>query len=475
MVNAIDLTPEVEDDLYARGRVDPGWWFQTVLGDEPWSEQLAVAEAVRDHREVAVKSCNGAGKSWGAARIALWFLFTHFPSVIITTAPTDRQVKYILWHEIRSAHVGALMPLGGSPLLEELQLEAGWYGLGFAAPDYDPTRFQGFHSPNVLVVVDEAAGVTEPVFEGVDAVLSGGNSKLLQIGNPTDPTSHFAQSFKTPGVHKRTIRAWDTPNFREFGITEDHIADGSWQEMIGDKPLPAPHLVTPEWVATRYRRWGPHNPVYQARVRADFPEQATDALISLAWVERAQRANLEPGEPNRLGVDVARMGTNETVIYHRRGHVVRLVHSAYKQDTMQTVGNVVAQLRSTKAELAQVDADGIGAGVCDRLAEKKHPVVEIHGGHRPRDTEQFANARAEWFWTLRERFEADEIDLDPEDEELAAQLVSLKWKLNSKGQVLIESKEEMERRGLPSPDRADGVAYAFAQPGRMPGDYGVTV
>jgi len=471
------LSDQETNQLYEWGRADPGWWMQTVLGDKPWSAQLELACALRDNREVAVKSCNSAGKSWISGRIVLWFLHTHIPSVVITTAPTDRQVKHILWQEIRTAHSHAVMPLGGSsPLIQEVHLEDGWYAMGFTASEYDATRFQGFHAKHVLVVVDEAAGVSELVFEGVQSILAGGVvTRLLMIGNPTDPTSHFAKAFKTAGVTKRSISAFDTPNFTEFGITSKDIQERTWEAKVNGRDLPMPHLITPEWVAERYVRWGPENPVYQSRVLAEFPEQATDSLIPLSLIEHAQRRTLEPNGVNHLGVDVARMGGDETVIYQRRGPVVRLIHSSRGLDTMQTVGHIIEALRVSKASIAHVDADGLGAGVVDRLVEQKHPVKPAHGGTRPRDPERFLNRRAEWFWTLRELFESGEIDIDPNDDELAAQLSSLKWKLNSRGQIVIESKDDMRRRGLVSPDRGDGVAYCFAQPDRAIGDHGVTI
>jgi hypothetical protein len=110
-----------------------------------------------------------------------------------------------------------------------------------------------------------------------------------------------------------------------------------------------------------------------------------------------------------------------------------------------------------------VDADGLGAGVFDRLIELGYSVGEIRGGMRSTEPDDYVDLRAEWYWKLRERFERGDIDIDPYDKELAKQLVKIKWSLTSRGQVKIESKKEMRARGLPSPDRADALAYAFAQ------------
>ena len=98
----------------------------------------------------------------------------------------------------------------------------------------------------------------------------------------------------------------------------------------------------------------------------------------------------------------------------------------------------------------------------DRLTELGHNVVDMQAGGRPADPELFLNARAEWYWGLRQRFESGDIDIDPEDQDLAAQLAAIKYKYTSRGQVQIESKDDMAKRGLSSPDRADGLMLAFA-------------
>jgi hypothetical protein len=109
-----------------------------------------------------------------------------------------------------------------------------------------------------------------------------------------------------------------------------------------------------------------------------------------------------------------------------------------------------------------VDADGLGAGVFDRLIELGYPAGEIRGGKTAIEPEDFVNARSEWYWNLRNRFENGEIDIDPNDEVLAKQLGDIKWKMTSNGQIQVESKDDMRKRGVPSTDRADALAYAFA-------------
>jgi phage terminase large subunit len=446
--------------LTNRARTDPAWWVRNVLGHEPWSKQVEILEAVRDNRETAVKSCHAAGKSFSAGDVALWFLYSHRPSIVITTAPTDRQVKGILWKEIRSSHQRARYPLGGDLLSQELKLDHDWWAWGFTAPEYDPDRFQGFHAIHILVVVDEASGVSQEIFDAIDGILTSDESRLLMIGNPTNPSGRFAKAFKRSDVAKISINAFDTPNLSTFGITQQDIESGTWEAKVTGS-LPAPYLVTPRWVSDRLKEWGRDSALYCAKVEANFPQAGEDTLIPLHWIEAAVDRTLEQGAPKELGVDVARYGTDETVLVYRAGPVARIRKISPKNDTMQVAGWVIHEIRTSGARVAKIDAVGVGAGVYDRLKEQKKPVEEMQSGAAARDPERFANTRAEWWWYLRTLFETGEIDIE-DDQVLINQLADMRFKVNSRGQILIESKDDMKKRGSGSPDRADALMLTFA-------------
>lgn len=449
-----------ESTLAVVTRSDPAWWVREVLGAEPWAKQVAILESIRDNPRTAVRSGHGVGKSFIAARAVLWYLYAHPYSVVVTTAPTGRQVRKILWAELRQAFGAAKVPLGGTLLQTELNVDDKWFAFGFSTDDGD--SFQGPHAEHALVVLDEASGVDPDLWVAIDGILTSEHCRFLAIGNPTDPTGRFAQEFKTAGTKKIHISVFDTPNFTAFGITIDDIRNNSWQGKIGDKPLPYPALTTPSWVADKFKRWGEGSPLWDARVMGNFPAQGSDTLIPLTLIEKAQARTLEAKGANELGVDVARFGEDETVIAHRRGPVVRLVHVGARQDTMETTGHVVLQLRETGADVAKVDDVGLGGGVTDRLVELQEHVAPVNVGMAANDPERFANLRAELWWNLRERFREADIDIPPDDDDLAAQLASVKYKLTSKGQIQIESKADAKKRGVPSPDRGDAVVLAFA-------------
>lgn len=467
-------------------RRDPAWMIRKFCNEDPWALQQRIMESVRDNPRTAVKSCHSSGKSFTAARIAFWFLISFEESIVVTTAPSHRQVEKIIWPEIRRAAKKARargFQVPGRILTTEWKIDDKWYAVGFSTDD--PDRFQGLHAKNVLVIVDEASGIKPEIWEAIEAIMaSGAMVRLLTIGNPTDPTGPWADEFKSLPAHaKFTISAFDTPNFTTFGITPADIVSGAWEKKIGRGKIPHPQLISPAWVADKAKRWGTESPMWAARVLGEFPASAPDALIPLSWIEAAQRAWSEvkighplAREPIELGVDVARMGSNKTVIYERRGIRVQCLSRTNQEPTTATTGRVIDKMRSSRATIAKVDGAGVGGGVVDQLAEKNIPVADMQPGQAASDGERFFNARAEWYWGLRERFEAaytegivaGSIAINPAEDELAWQLAAIKYKIDPRGRTQIESKDDMSARGVPSPDDADAVMMACAEPGVAP-------
>lgn len=451
-------------EIMKKSQEDPNWFFRNVLGTNPWPKQEKIALSVRDNVETSVKSCHGAGKTFVAASIALWFSCCFRPSIVITTAPTDRQVRTLLWKEIRVRYANAKLPLGGKLLTQSLTWEDNWWMIGFTAPEYDPERFAGFHESHILVIVDEASGVSHQIMEAIDGVLSSEHAHKLEIGNPTDPNSPFADSFKFDDVKKFTLSAYDTPNFTAFGIKEKHIADGSWKKRVGNHSMPYSALVTPAWVAARYKRWGPTSPMYRVRVLGEFPVEGENTLIPMSWLEAAKQRKLKPDYPHHLGVDVARFGSDETVIYERKGNVLRKYAGFSKTDTVQTYDEVIKALKATGADTVKVDGVGIGGAVVDMLKAGGYPVQDINNSEKAVADEDYYNVRAESYWQFRERFEKGEIDIGPDDEQLVSELSSIQYQFDNKNRIQIEKKEHMKSRGLPSPNNADAAVLAMFDP-----------
>lgn len=429
-------------------RADPALWARERLGAHLWSKQLDIANSVSNHRRTAVKSCHGSGKSWTAGMLAAWWIDVHPPgeAIVVSTAPTYPQVHAILWEEIRKQHRIGNLP-GTVNLSDEWKIGAEIVGMGRKPADHNDHGFQGIHRRYVLAIIDEACGIPKNLFTAVEAITTNKDCRILAIGNPDDPNTEFG-SVCQPGSGWNVIRisSMDTPNFTG--------------EDVPDKLRHV--LPTPEWVDDARKRWGESSPLFTAKVMGEFPETSENTLIAASHITAAQNRDLPKTSPCQLGVDVARFGTDDTVIGLRNGPVFRIIDTVQGQATTATTGKVVAAMRTHGASTAQVDGVGVGGGVVDMLRENRIPVVDLQAGGGASDKERFVNARAEWFWGLRERFEQGDIDLDPLDDELASQLSSLRFEYTSRGQIKIESKDDMARRGMPSPDRADTLMLAYA-------------
>nr|DAF00003.1 MAG TPA: large terminase [Caudoviricetes sp.] len=436
---------------------DPAGWVKHRLGDHLWSKQVEIARNVAEHPRVAVKACHGPGKSFTASRIALWWIDAHPPgeAIVVSTAPTYAQVHAILWEEIRKAHRKGGLPGVVLKSDEWQDADGNIVGFGRKPADTDKHGFQGIHRRYVLVIIDEACGVPKQLFTAAEAIATNTDCRILAIGNPDDPGTEFSAVCKPGSGYKTiTISAFDSPNFT-------------------GEPCPdylTKLLVSPEWVEDKRKRWGEESPLWQSKVLGEFPEVSSNTLIRPGWITAAQNSDL-PARPSplTLGVDVARFGLDKTVICERRGPRLRIVRTIDISPTTQVAGEVVAEQRRILAETghiptAQVDTVGVGGGVADLLREQGALVADMVAGAGARDPKRFANARAEWYWQLRDLFEAGQIDLDPADDETAGQLAAIRYELTSKGQVKIESKDDMRARGVASPDRADALMLAVGTP-----------
>ena len=446
--------------LFAKAQADPSFFVENVISmTSLWQKQKEIMESVRDNSRTIVRSCNGAGKTFTTANTVTWFLTAHPQSVVVSTAPTARQVRELLWQEINNIWKNSRYPLGGRCTTVNWTLGAKWFAVGLSTDD--PNRFQGFHAEHILGVIDEGAGVEAPIWEGMDAILTSSGARLLAIGNPTEPSGRFYDAFSSPLYNKIHISAFDTPNFTENGITLEDIKSGKWEKKF--KTMIFPALITPRWAAERLEEWGEDSPAFQSRILGNFPIMGADTMVPLGWVMRAKERECtwETADRCIMAVDVARFCDDESVIGIRRGNSVANIEKFDNIDVYALAKACKATVDREKPELIKVDVVGIGSGVADILRGWGYEnVIDFIGQERPWSPEKHVNRRTESWYNMREKFRKDEINL-PNDDTLIGQLTAPKYRFDSAGRYVLESKEDMKKRGLSSPDRADVISMLF--------------
>ena len=446
-------------------RKNPCWFIEdkNFLGSNLWEKQREIVEALRNYKEVAVRSCNASGKTFIAARIVHWWLIGNPFSIVITTAPTGRQVKEILWREIRAAVVGKPIYPSENILETKINIDDRWFALGLSTDE--PDQFQGFHSPNLLVIVDEASGVDDIIFEAIDSLKP---NKILLIGNPLRNTGRFAQCFKDPLVHKIYISAFDTPNLKASGYDNFEKFKVDWETkganyFLNKNQIVIPGLISLDDVVKFAQRYGIESDVFKVRVLGEFPKADAESLIVIDEIAKAMEREISvlPEWEKKMGVDVARYGTDRTVIIIRQMEKVLRKEVVVQQDLMAIVGYVIkiAKEENIRPENIFIDVIGIGAGVVDRLREQGWRVNGINTALSANDKEHYANLRAELGAQLKEWLKTAQLPKDDDFYEMA----NIKYKFTSKGQLILESKEEMKKRGLPSPDVFDALCLTFAK------------
>lgn len=438
-------------------RLDPVAWGHDRLDEVWWSAQKAVAWSVVNNRRTAVKSCHDVGKSFIAARVVAWWIDNHDPgeAFVVTSAPTFQQVRGILWREIGQAHRKGR--LAGRVNLTEWFVGPQLVGFGRKPSDTDPTAFQGIHAKYVLVVLDEACGIPQSLWDAASTLVTNDHSRILAIGNPDDPQSHFARVCAMDGWNVIGISALDSPNF-----TGEEVPTA-----VRDV------LISPTWVEEKRIEWGENSPIYTSKVLGEFPEDSSDGIVPYSWAASCRTPRPAAGpqaDDVQLGVDIG-AGGDETVIRERKGMKAGRTWRFRHGDAMRSVGEIVQVILETGATKAAVDVIGVGYGVHGRLVEVcreraiKCEVIGVNVGERARQPQRFANLKAEIWWEVgRELSRSQGWDLCDVDDQTIAEMTAHRYTFDSSGRIRVESKDDVRARIDRSPDNADALLLAFYRP-----------
>lgn len=431
------------------------------FGFIPDEWQKAVFADVVEYNRISVKSGQGVGKTAATAIVVLWFLCCFPYPRIVATAPTKQQLNDVLWSEVAKWQEK-------SPILKRILkwtktyiymkgYEKRWFAVARTATK--PENMQGFHEDNMLFIVDEASGVADVIMEAILGTLSGENNKLLMLGNPT----------KTSGV-----------------FYDSHTKDRALYKCHTVSSLNSKR-TNKDNIKSLIRKYGRDSNVVRVRVDGEFPLQEDDVFISLSMIEQCSSKQYTIPDEKRspyimFGVDVARFGDDETIIYRNVRGKLEIVAERRGQNLMATVGDIVKAYKDTLKAFpdyrgkvyVNIDDTGLGGGVTDRLSEVKREqklsqlvVVPINAAEKIETDTKEGKEAAEyynnltthmWAW-LRDLIEHKDIEI-ADDADTVAQLSTRKYFITSNGKIEVESKKEMKKRGLPSPDRGDAAALA---------------
>jgi len=426
-------------------RADPVLFVKEVLGVEPdeWQQDFLNAVASGE-RKISIRSGHGVGKSTTASWAMLWFLLTRYPVKVVVTAPTSAQLYDALFAELKRWVKELPQPI--QELLdvkqERIELKASATEAFISARTSraeQPEALQGVHSDNVMLVADEASGVPEAVFEAAAGSMSGHNALTILLGNPVRSSGFF---FDT---HNRLKDEWWTRRVSCLDSTR----------------------VSSEYVQDMKSRYGEESNAYRIRVLGEFPRSDDDTIIPMELLESAKHRDTRAYEdaPIVWGLDVARFGSDSSVLCKRQSNVVQTLERWRNLDLMQLTGAVVAQYeacdhKNRPAEIL-VDSIGLGAGVVDRLRELKLPARGINVSESPAMGGTYLNLRAELWHKAKAWLEKRDCKI-PNNEDLIGELATVRYTFTSNGKIKIESKDDIRRRGLKSPDMADAFVLTFA-------------
>jgi len=420
----------------------PDLFVEDLLGVTPQDWQREVMSAVaKGQRRCSIRSGHGVGKSSCASWLMIWFLLTRYPVKIVVTAPTASQLFDALFAECKRWIKELPTPIKSLLEMKSDRIELGSspteaFISARTSRSESPESLAGVHADHVLLVVDEASGVPESVFEAAYGSMSGKDATTILLGNPTRSSGYFYET------HTRLRDSW-------------------WTKQVSCLDSP---LVSPDFIAEMELKYGADSNAMRVRVLGEFPLAEDDTLISLHAVEQASKRVVEQpeGTPVVWGLDVARYGDDASVLCIRQGRHLQALHRWKKLSLMELSGRVLDLLNSADEppEEILVDSIGLGAGVLDRLRELDISARGVNVSESPAMADRYANLRAE-LWDLTKSWFNEEVQI-PNDDSLIADLTAPRYSFNSSGKMIVESKAETKKRLGRSTDFADSLVLTFA-------------
>jgi hypothetical protein len=393
---------------------------------------------------IAIKSGHGTGKDTCLSWIyyCLMVCYPFFRGLV--TAPTAAQLKRNLWSEFskwrrKSKIIQESIEIE-TDLVYNREHKKEWFIQSRtcnpkSSEDEQAETLSGTHSKYMLVGIDEASSVPRPVFKPLESTLTGFMNFALMIGNPTRGHGYFYDAFNND------IKNWET-------IT--------WSSE--ESPI-----VSRDFIERMESKYGKDSNMYRVRVLGEFPITDTTSLIPYSWVMAAvdREIEIDKGAPIIKGIDVGGSG-DPSIILTREGSVVTDIREFSNPDTMETAAWIMKELVGSDYNIAYIDPIGLGAGVYDRLRQWGVRDLEPIDVRMESSNPDYFRLRDELFMRVREKFERGIIKI-PDDLELIGELSTIRYDDpdRTKGKIKIESKHNMRKRNVESPNKADALAYTY--------------
>jgi len=455
---------------------DPAWFFKNVLNESPLAWQLRGVNAALDpYRKthgikvvtnrkalprISVRSCHGTGKTqWLAQLMHTWnFLF---PTLIACTAPKEAQLKRRLWPRYRKVMKNAIEEYRQNIIVNAGDVQC------YGDPDWgavaetasDPDNLAGYHDTPQLFLVDEASAKRlDPMFPVIEGALTTPGSVSVEIGNPTRTEGEFYNHHNKKGTKELYYRM--------------HI-----------KPGDAPELISQDWIDAMIAKYGVDSPIVKIRVFGEFAAYDDYILIPYDYIIDALDLEEEPdGSVPRLRVtvDVADGGADGTVVTAARHYKTftqvlkqRQFYFPPSESPVKAARAALEMYRgfggsNLNGDDFVIDANGVGAGTAGNLMDKSFTggeeltVIQYRGGETQHViSSKYRNQRVQNYITLYEWFRDGFIRFSPgavdDEDELAAQLLSIKRNVDNERVDDIQTRRQMKQDGIDSPDRADSL------------------
>lgn len=503
------MTQDEIDEFVYDACQDPKDFATKILGAKLFARQEEMLEALQRYNRLAIAGCNASGKTFIVVPYSLWRLTMADSIEIIQIAPTEAQSKGVYWTDMRRMYNGSVI---AGQLLENAQM----FNLNF---EIDDNRYahamtpknmlaaRGYHNAELLFLMDEANGIEGDVHDAIKGVTASGDTTIVMLGNPTNNSGPFYDAFHNNdlGWHTINISAFDSPNlitlqvpewFEEESEAPGEISDENRKKLAYLSYLYRRYLdkrdrmpledipehsvliddVTPYqckrmFVAEQHIEWAPKGSAsWFGQVLGVFPDEGDNQMFARRFINAANvEETYDPqAGPMLWGVDPAGMGQNEFVVtgvqldmrtyQHRRIVLAPLIGE-------NAVEQAMAVMLPFMPVSAWINVDRSGAGERPHIEIKRWaaqwgvPVIGFNAGDKSTNPLLYRDLKAQMYCFTRDLLMTGNLT-GVTDAKERQQLLSVKYDFTGRGQTLIESKKDMAKRGVESPDRAEGLIYA---------------